>query len=35
DPKVIAEVSEGIGESMPGVEMSTLSEADRMQERGI
>lgn len=34
DPKVIAEVSEGIGEAMPGLEMSTLTPADRMQERG-
>ncbi len=35
DPKVIAEVSEDIGESMPGLEMTTLKPADRMQDRGI
>ncbi len=35
DPKVIAEVSENIGEAMPGVEMATLTPADRMQDRGI
>ncbi|MCL8207396.1 MAG: pyridoxal 5'-phosphate synthase lyase subunit PdxS [Actinomycetia bacterium] len=34
DPKVIAEVSTDIGEAMPGLEMSTLGPADRMQERG-
>ncbi|OPL14999.1 MAG: pyridoxal biosynthesis protein [Firmicutes bacterium ML8_F2] len=35
DPKVLAQVSKGLGEAMPGVEMSTLTSADRMQERGI
>lgn len=35
DPKVLLEVSQGLGEAMPGLEMSTLTEADRMQERGI
>ncbi|MCL4495903.1 MAG: pyridoxal 5'-phosphate synthase lyase subunit PdxS [Firmicutes bacterium] len=35
DPKVIAEVSENIGEAMPGLEMATLTPADRMQDRGI
>lgn len=35
DPKVLAEVSEGLGGAMPGLEMATLTEADRMQERGI
>lgn len=35
DPKVLAEVSKGLGEAMPGLEMSSLTEADRMQERGI
>ncbi len=34
DPKVLAEVSRGLGEAMPGLEMSTLTQADRMQERG-
>ncbi len=35
DPKILAEVSDGLGEAMPGLEMSSLAEADRMQERGI
>ncbi len=35
DPKVLAKVSKGLGEAMPGLEMSSLSAADRMQERGI
>ncbi len=35
DPKIIAEVSEDIGESMPGLEMATLKPTDRMQDRGI
>ncbi len=35
DPKIVAEVSEDIGESMPGLEMSTLLPQDRMQDRGI
>ncbi|MBW6464260.1 MAG: pyridoxal 5'-phosphate synthase lyase subunit PdxS [Dethiobacteria bacterium] len=35
DPKILAEVSKGLGEAMPGLEMSSLTEADRMQERGI
>ena len=35
DPKVLLEVSKGLGEAMPGLEMSTLTDADRMQERGI
>lgn len=35
DPVVIAEVSENIGEAMPGIEMSRLSPADRMQDRGL
>jgi pyridoxal 5'-phosphate synthase pdxS subunit len=35
DPKVLAEVSKGLGEAMPGLEISSLTEADRMQERGI
>jgi pyridoxal 5'-phosphate synthase pdxS subunit len=34
DPDVIAEVSEDIGEAMPGLEMSSLKAEDRMQERG-
>jgi pyridoxal 5'-phosphate synthase pdxS subunit len=35
DPAVIAEVSEDIGEPMPGLEMATLAPKDRMQDRGI
>lgn len=35
DPKVIAEESEDIGESMAGLEMATLEAKDRMQDRGI
>jgi len=35
DPKIIAEVSEDIGEPMPGLEMATLQPKDRMQDRGI
>jgi len=34
DPKVLAEVSEGIGDAMPGIEISQLAPAERMQERG-
>lgn len=35
DPRVLAEVSRGLGEAMPGLEMSSLTAADRMQERGV
>ncbi len=35
DPKVLAEVSRKLGDAMPGLEISSLTEADRMQERGI
>src|SRR5690606_35112262 len=35
DPAVLARVSRGLGEAMAGLEMSTLTESDRMQERGI
>lgn len=35
DPKVIAEVSEDVGEAMPGLEMATLEAKDRMQDRGL
>ena len=34
DPKVLAEVSKDLGEAMVGIEISTLSPAERMQERG-
>jgi len=35
DPKILAKVSRGLGEAMPGLEISSLTTADRMQERGI
>jgi pyridoxal 5'-phosphate synthase pdxS subunit len=34
DPDVLASVSEELGEAMPGIEMSTLKDADLMQKRG-
>lgn len=34
DPKIIAEVSENIGEAMPGLEIATIAASERMQERG-
>jgi pyridoxal 5'-phosphate synthase pdxS subunit len=34
DAKVIAEVSKGLGEAMHGIEISTIPEPQRMQERG-
>jgi len=34
DPKVISEVSKGLGEAMHGIEISTLAKEQRMQERG-
>jgi pyridoxal 5'-phosphate synthase pdxS subunit len=34
DPEILAEVSRDLGEAMPGTEISALSPADRMQERG-
>lgn len=34
DPKVLAEISKDLGEAMPGLEISTIAEAQRMQERG-
>jgi pyridoxal 5'-phosphate synthase pdxS subunit len=33
-PEVLAEVSKGLGQAMKGIEISELSDADRMQERG-
>ncbi|NMA91510.1 MAG: pyridoxal 5'-phosphate synthase lyase subunit PdxS [Firmicutes bacterium] len=35
EPKVLAEISRGLGEAMKGLDISTLAEEDRMQERGI
>jgi len=34
DPQVLAEVSKDLGEPMVGINISTLTEVDRMQERG-
>lgn len=34
DYELIARVSKGLGSAMPGIEISKLREADRMQERG-
>ncbi len=34
NPEVLARVSRGLGEAMPGLEISSLKEADRMQVRG-
>ncbi len=35
DPKVIAEVSRGLGEAMKGIEISTIPPEQRLQERGL
>lgn len=34
DPKIIAEVSKGLGEAMPGLELSDIPEAERLAVRG-
>ncbi len=34
DPDVLAKVSEELGDAMPGIEISKLGEADRLQSRG-
>ena len=34
DPKIIAEVSKGLGEAMRGLEISTIPEGERLAERG-
>jgi len=34
DPKVIAEVSKGLGEPMKGIEISDIPKDQRLQERG-
>lgn len=34
DPKMLAEISKDLGEAMSGIEISTLKENERMQERG-
>ena len=35
DATILAKVSKGLGEAMPGLEISSLGEAERMQERGV
>ena len=34
DPAVLAQVSEGLGDAMPGLEISSITQDQRMQERG-
>ncbi len=34
DPEVVAKVSRGLGEAMPGIELETLADADRLAVRG-
>ena len=34
DPKILGEISRDLGEAMVGIEISTLSDQERMQERG-
>ena len=34
NPKIIAQVSEGLGEAMKGIEISQIAQAERMQDRG-
>jgi len=34
NPKIIAQVSEGLGEAMKGIEISQIAAAERMQDRG-
>ena len=34
DPKIVAEVSRGLGDAMPGIETSKLEPAELMQTRG-
>jgi len=34
DPEMLAKLSEGLGEAMPGIDISTIGPAERMQERG-
>ena len=34
DPKIIAEVSKGLGEAMPGLEIAAIPAVERMAERG-
>ncbi|WP_434510676.1 pyridoxal 5'-phosphate synthase lyase subunit PdxS [Desulfitobacterium sp. AusDCA] len=34
DPQMLAEISKDLGDAMPGIEISSLKESERMQERG-
>jgi len=34
DPKIIAQVSRGLGEAMPGLEIASIPEGERLAERG-
>ena len=34
DAKIVAEVSRGLGEAMPGIEISSLAESEKLQTRG-
>ena len=34
DPAVLADVSRGLGEAMPGIEISDIPANERLQERG-
>lgn len=34
DPKLLAEISKGLGEAMPGLEIAAIRQEERMQERG-
>jgi pyridoxal 5'-phosphate synthase pdxS subunit len=34
DPEILVQVSEDLGEAMPGIEMSTLEEGELLQTRG-
>ena len=34
DPKIIAEVSRGLGSAMPGIEISTLKQEELLATRG-
>lgn len=34
DPEMLAKISHNLGEPMPGIEISAIAEAERMQERG-
>ena len=34
DPAMVAKVSRGLGEAMVGIEIDTLADSERMQDRG-